>query len=73
MLEKLFSGVKFKPLYLRVRQNMTIRQTRNTERKMAHKRGWALRAGGAGHGLLEDVGDELSLWDARSLDNWNEG
>ena len=72
MVEKLFSRVKFKPLYLGARQNMTIHQTRNTERKMAHKRGWALRAGVAGHGLLEDVGDKLSQWDGRSLDNWNE-
>ena len=50
---------------------MTIHQTRNTERKMAHKRGRALRAGVAGHSLLEGVGDKLK--DGRSLDKWNEG
>ena len=38
---------------------------------MAHKRGRALRAGVAGHSLLEGVGDKLK--DGRSLDNWNEG
>lgn len=42
-------------------------QIRNTERKMAHKRGWALMARAARH--VEDVGEEHG----KSLDNWNEG
>ena len=61
MFEKLLSRFNFKPFYLGAGQTIITHQVRNTERKMADKREWALRDRVAGHGLLEEVGEGLGL------------
>lgn len=61
MFEKLLSRVKFKPFYLGAGQTIITHQVRNTERKTAFKRGWALTDGVAGYGLLEELGEGLGL------------